>query len=157
MIAVRTAVGAETGSIDLHVSANSVSSSILDMLPSHSEAAPESSYVRVETVPVHRLDDIYSVASTDRVLLKIDVQGYERQVLEGAPRVLGDCRAVISELSLMPLYKGQALARDIWDLLAMQGFDPWSLEPCFRHPKSGRTLQLDGMFVRRSEEQQSLI
>jgi FkbM family methyltransferase len=150
-IAERTAVGAETGAVEIHVSGNSVSSSILAMLPSHSEAEPESIYVGTETVPVNRLDDLYAPSQTDRVALKIDVQGYERQVLEGAPLLLGSCRAVIAEMSLVPLYERQVLAKDLWDLLAKQGFEPWSLEPGFRDPGSRRMLQVDGLFVRPGE------
>jgi FkbM family methyltransferase len=149
-IADRTAIGAETGSVDIHVSENSVSSSILDMLPSHSQADPQSRYMKTETVPVNRLDDLISLARTDRALLKLDVQGYERQVLDGAKHVLADCRAVISEMSLIPMYDGELLAREIWDLLAAQNFEAWSLEACFRNPENGRVLQLDGLFVRES-------
>ncbi len=151
-IADRIAIGSETGVVDIHISGNSMSSSILEMLPTHSEAAPESSYVSVESVSVRRLDDICTLAPGDRVLVKIDVQGFERQVMEGARHVLANSRAVISEISLVPLYEGQVLAKEIWDLLAMQGFVPWSLEPCFRHPETGRLLQLDGTFVRGDNE-----
>jgi FkbM family methyltransferase len=148
-IADRTAIGAETGVVEIHVSGNSVSSSILDMLPSHSQAEPQSGFVGTESVPVKRLDDLCALSPTDRVLLKIDVQGYERQVLDGAKRVLGSCSAVISEMSLVPLYEGQVLAREMWDLLAVQDFEAWSLEPGFRNPETGRMLQIDGIFVRR--------
>jgi len=102
------------GSVDIHVSANSVSSSILDMLPSHFQADPQSRYLETEPVSVKRLDDLISLARTDRALLKLDVQGYERQVLDGAMRVLADCRAVISEMSLVPMYDGELLAREMW-------------------------------------------
>jgi FkbM family methyltransferase len=147
-IADRTAIGAETGSVDIHISGNSVSSSILGMLPSHANAEPESGYIGTETVSVNRLDDLTALSPSDRVLLKIDVQGFEMQVLEGARSVLKCCRAVISEMSLVPLYKGQVLARQMWDLLEAQDLEPWSLEPCYRHPKTGRMLQFDGVFVR---------
>jgi FkbM family methyltransferase len=154
-IADRTAIGSETGTIDIHVSGNSVSSSILQLLPTHSEADRQSSYVGIETVPIKRLDDLISLATTDRVLLKVDVQGYEKQVLDGACNLLKNCRAIICEMSLVPLYGGQLLARDMWDLLVAQDFEPWSLEPCFRHPQSGRMLQLDGVFVRSSHNGQN--
>lgn len=149
-IADRTAVGAAVGSVEIHVSGNSVSSSILNMLPSHSEAEPESRYVGIEKVPVNPLDDLCTLFSGARVLLKIDVQGYEKQVLEGAHRVLAACRAVVAEMSLVPLYEGQVLAADLWSFLVAAGFEPWSLEPGFRDPVTGRMLQLDGVFVRRS-------
>jgi FkbM family methyltransferase len=150
-IAARTAVGAESGSVEIHIAGNGFSSSILEMLPNHSEAAPDSIYVDVETVPVNRLDNLCTLSREDRALLKIDVQGYEKQVLEGAPRVLGSCRAVIAEMSLLPLYEGQVLAKELWNQLTEEGFEPWSLEPGFRHPATGRMLQLDGIFVRRRE------
>jgi FkbM family methyltransferase len=147
-IADRTAIGAEKGSVQINISRNGVSSSILDMLPSHAQAEPQSSYVGAETVPVHRLDDLCIVDSTDRTILKIDVQGYERQVLAGAQQVLSQCRAVIAEMSLVPLYDGQMLAKELWGLLAAQGFEPWAFEPGFRNPGTGRMLQIDGIFVR---------
>lgn len=144
----RTAVGAENGKVDINISGNSVSSSILAMLPSHSETHPQSKYVGTESVPVRRLDDLYELTPTDRVLLKMDVQGYERQVLEGALRILRGCRAVLSELSLVPLYEGQSLAKELWDMLTAMGFEVWSVEPGIYDPESGRLLQLDGVFVR---------
>jgi hypothetical protein len=121
------------------------------MLPSHSKAEAHSAYVGSERVPVNRLDDICSLSANDRVVLKIDVQGYEKQVLEGAPRVLGACRAVMIEMSLLPLYEGQVLARELWDLLVSKGFAPWSLGPGFCDPVTGRMLQFDGVFVRHGE------
>jgi len=147
-VAERTALGEKAGSVEIHVSTAHASSSILNMLPSHLEAAPGSGYIGAETVPVNRLDDLCPLSPTDRVVLKIDVQGYERQVLEGAPRVLGSCRAVITEMSLAPLYEGQVLVKEMWDLLASYGFEAWSLEPGFRDPVTGRMLQFDGIFVR---------
>jgi hypothetical protein len=103
-------------------------------------------------VPINRLDDICTLAPADRVLLKIDVQGYEKQVLDGAQRILATCRAVMLEMSLIPLYDGEVLAREMWGLLDAQGFDVWNLEPGFRHPQTGRMLQVDGCFVRRTAE-----
>lgn len=148
-IAERTAIGAENGSLEIHVSDNSVSSSILDMLPSHLRSAPESAYVSTETVPIHRLDDLIVPAQQDNILLKIDVQGYERQVLEGAPNLISQTRAIVTEMSLLPLYESQLLAPELWGLLVEKGFEPWSLEPGFRDPSTGRMLQFDGFFFRR--------
>jgi FkbM family methyltransferase len=148
-VAARMAIGASKGSVNIHVAGNSVSSSVLDMLPTHAAAEPRSSYVGTETVAVNRLDDVCECSAQDRILLKIDVQGYEKQVLEGAPNIFGKCRAVLTEMSLLPLYEGQVLAFELWSLLAENGFDPWAFEPGFRHPDTGRMLQVDGVFFRR--------
>lgn len=153
-VAARTAIGAERGSVEIHISEKSACSSILDMHPRCLEAAPRSIYVGSETVPVNRLDDLCALSPDDRALLKIDVQGYEDKVLEGASRVLSACRAVHVEMELLPLYEGQVLARELWDLLTAQGFEPWSLEPGLRDPVTFRLLQIDGVFVRHGEESQ---
>jgi FkbM family methyltransferase len=150
-VADRMALGAEAGMLKMNISGNSFSSSLLQMLPAHSAAEPTSAYVAEEEVAVHRLDDYFSSALDDRVLLKIDVQGYEGSVLDGAPKVLAAASAVIVEMSLVPLYEGQVLALDMWGRLVKAGFEPWTLEPGFRDPASGRMLQLDGVFVRRQE------
>jgi FkbM family methyltransferase len=150
-IADRTAVGAEAGRLTMYRSRNSVSSSMLPMLASHSEAAPQAEYVGSEEVPVNRLDDLYTPSADDNLLLKIDVQGYEQPVLAGAQNTLAKCRAVIVEMSLVPLYEGQLLARPLWELLDRAGLDAWSFEPGIRSPNSGRMLQMDGIFVRRNQ------
>jgi len=149
-IANRTALGALSGGVvTMHTAGNSVSSSILPMLTSHREAAPESDYVGTESVQMSRLDDLFSIAPEDRVMLKIDVQGYEKPVLDGAPRILASCRALVLEMSSIPLYEGQILALQLWELLDTAGFDVWSLEAGFRNLRSHRMLQMDGLFIRR--------
>ena len=147
-IARRTAIGAEDSTITIHVAGNSVSSSVLPMHDNHAEAAPESRYVGSETVPLHRIDTLIRPGPADRLLLKIDVQGYELSVLEGATALLPFCRAVKLEMSLVPLYRGQADPLELWQRLANSGFEPWSFEPAFRDPVTQRMLQMDGIFVR---------
>lgn len=147
-IAERTAVGAEKGTVEFNVSEDTVSSSVLDMLPAALEAEPRAQYRAKETVPVNRLDDLCSLSATDRVLLKVDVQGYEKQVLDGAPNILRNIIGVQIELSLATLYEGQANAQQLLELFTAQGFAIWSLEPVLRHPKTFQLMQLDGIFVR---------
>ena len=108
-------------------------------------------YVGTEDVPVNRLDDLWALQPSDRVMLKIDVQGYEKPVLDGAQRILSSCNAVVVEMSLIPLYEGQILAKQLWELLEAAGFEAWSFDPGFCDPKSGRMLQMDGLFVRSKE------
>jgi hypothetical protein len=55
-------------------------------------------------------------------LLKIDVQGYEKQVLQGCEPPLQNFDWIFVELSFVELYKGQALAPSILAWLAERGF-----------------------------------
>jgi FkbM family methyltransferase len=54
----RCAVGDAEGEIEINISQNSESSSVLPMLQAHLDAAPRSAYVDVEKAPIHRLDAI---------------------------------------------------------------------------------------------------
>ena len=87
--------------------------------------------------------------ASDRVWLKLDVQGSELSVLRGAERTLERVEVVETELSLVELYEGQALLPDVYAHLTQRGFGIWFLEPVFRDSSSGELLQLDGLFARR--------
>lgn len=150
-VASRMALGAEDGEITIHVAGNSLSSSILDMLPEHERAAPGSAFVGRETVSVRRLDRVAQdyLGDARSVLLKIDTQGYEDKVLAGASGVVDRIAAIQTELSLVPLYAGQPLFDEMRARIESMGFELFAVFPGYVHEVTGRTLQLDGLFVRR--------
>lgn len=149
-VAPRAAIGNEDGEIEIHVACNSVSSSVLNMLDSHANAAPESRYVGSERVPLRRLDSIApDYLRPDSVaLLKIDTQGYESSVLQGATGLLDRLVGLQIELSLVPLYKGQRLFDDLLAEVKEEGFDLWSIWPVFTDQNSGRLIQVDATLFR---------
>ena len=146
----RCALGGRRGEIELNISGNSVSSSILPMLTSHSSAAPESAYLGHESVSLITLDSVAPpyLEGAQAPFLKIDTQGYEWHVLDGALATLPKVRGIQMELSLVPLYEGQRLWRECIERLEAEGFVVWSLQPEFVDPATGRTLQWDGLFFR---------
>ncbi|MBL8340920.1 MAG: FkbM family methyltransferase [Rubrivivax sp.] len=148
----RCALGAAAGEVEIHVAGNSASSSILPMHETHEKAAPESKYVGVEKVRVLRLDDVRHEALErgERFLLKIDTQGYEMPVLEGAERLLPRIGGIQLELSVTPLYEGQVLYPEMIAWVRARGFELWNLIPGFIDPSSARMLQFDGLFFRAS-------
>lgn len=103
------------GQADINVSGRATSSSLLPVLPMHVAASPESSYIGKEGVRIIRLDSLWgtSIEPGARVFLKVDVQGYEKRVLEGAGRVLPAVMALELELSFFSLYEGSSLAYEI--------------------------------------------
>lgn len=147
----QAALGDSAGEVSIHVAANSVSSSVLPMLGAHVSAAPESAYVGIERVPVQRLDDIasdYLSPASSNLFIKIDAQGFEWQILDGAPDALGHARGLLCELSLVPLYEGQRLWREIVDRLHDEGFALWAIQKGFTDSATGQSLQMDGIFLR---------
>ncbi|HET6154490.1 MAG TPA: FkbM family methyltransferase [Marmoricola sp.] len=147
---LNTAVGTEPGEIEINVSENSYSSSILPMTDAHSLAAPGSSYIRSEKVAMTTVAEILTKQGVDpkRTLLKIDTQGYEGAVLDGAGDRLGEFAAVQLELSMVPLYDGQPLFTDLLPRMEQAGFGIFALDGGFSDPRTGRMLQCDGFFVR---------
>jgi len=146
----RCAIGDRDGEIAINVSANSVSSSLLPMTRAHVGAAGASAYVGRETVPLFRLDGVAGpyLKSAAHPFLKIDTQGFEWQVLDGAAQSLPQLRGVLCELSLVELYEGQHLCREVVERLERAGFTLWNLQPGFADPRDGRTLQIDAAFFR---------
>ncbi|MGA2221948.1 MAG: FkbM family methyltransferase [Verrucomicrobiia bacterium] len=74
------ALGATDTTSEINIAGISESSSFFDMLPAHLHAAPTSKYVGKERVTARRLDSLFSeiCSANDRILLKIDTQGYEK-------------------------------------------------------------------------------
>lgn len=103
-VADRMALGASPGEVEINIAANSLSSSILPMLDSHLSAAPQSQYIQRERVPVRRLDDVLPEdAESCKIFLKLDVQGYEAQVLCGAAHTLSHLRRTARDVPPPPL------------------------------------------------------
>ncbi len=149
-IAERAAIGSSVGEAEIHISKNSFSSSLLDMLPSHRDAAPDSEYVDQETVSVQPLDAAAAryLSDSDRPMIKIDTQGYESHVLDGASSVLEQAAGLHLELSFVPLYAGQPIYTELIDRLEASGFSLWGVWSGIHDPATGRMLQFDASFFR---------
>lgn len=147
--AQNVALGAEAGESVIHVASNSTSSSLLGMLDAHIEAAPSIRYVGQETISVTRLDDAIaeSLESARSPFLKIDAQGFEREVLSGAPHTVAACVGLQLELSFVPLYEGGMLVDEALSWAYGLGFELVSMEQGYSAP-TGEILQMDGVFVR---------
>jgi FkbM family methyltransferase len=152
-IAPQTAIGDRNGQVTINLSKNSVSSSILPMLNSHRSLEPESVYASQETVEIRTLDTIAAkyLAGVHSVYLKIDVQGYEKNVLLGATSILPKIKGIQIEMSLLPLYDGELLFKDMIVYMEHLGYDLYALIPGFTDNNTGRLLQVDGVFFRKSE------
>ena len=109
-IAPQAAIGDVEGKIKLNIAKNSFSSSVLDMLDAHIEAAPASSYIGSEIVSMNRLDSIAGPFITEgirNVFLKIDAQGFEKQVLRGPKGSCQESWEYRSSYRLWPYTRGR--------------------------------------------------
>jgi FkbM family methyltransferase len=144
------AIGDEDKESMINIAGNSFSSSLLDILPAHTQSAPQSAYVGTQKVVVKRLDSVFHdfYKDGDRILLKIDTQGFEKNVLDGATDSLKLITAVQVEMSIVRLYSNEILFDEMIGYLKNCGFTLYSLENGFADNTTGQLLQVDGIFFR---------
>lgn len=141
------------GEAQINVSQQSVYSSILQPLSWLQEEAPGSTTSTTEKINVFRLDTIFEkyYKPEDQVLLKIDTQGFEKNVLEGADSSLNHVTGIQLELSFIEHYEGEILFDDMLHFLDEKGFTLVNLQPLTHQLEAGNSLrQADGMFFRLS-------
>lgn len=147
-VAPPMAMGSSDGFVDIHIAGDSVSSSVLAMLDAHLEAAPDSRYVGSERVQMRRLDSVAGqyLREDDVAFLKVDVQGSEAHVLEGARELLSRVIGLHLELALLPCYSEQHCFGQVSSALEKAGFSLWRLSPGTIDEHTGRQLQVDAVF-----------
>lgn len=149
-VAPRMALGAHAGQVTMHVSNRSDMSSVMTIEATTLEAIPRAFETATEEVPINRLDAIFDrfVEPADTVFLKLDTQGSEYAILEGAEGVLPGIAGLQIELSLFALYKDEATYLDVMQLVDDHGFDAFLFLPGYFSRKLNRQLQMDGIFFR---------
>ena len=149
-VAPPMAIGADTGEVDLEVSAEADMSSTRAQSPLLQAISPSSAVLRRVKVPQQRLDarDLLRDRPGRRLLVKADVQGAEPAVLAGMDGLWERVRGVQLELALVPLYEGERPWLDLVGALAARGFAPHLLFPGYFSRTLGRQVQLDIVFYR---------
>lgn len=121
---LEVALGSQTESKPLYVTQNAAASSMLAPIDGPVPKEWGTGAVGQKTVMVEPLDHLAArekLALPD--LVKIDVQGYEGQVLTGGEKVLSQAQRLVIEVSLRPLYDGQALLPDVLRTVSAWGFE----------------------------------
>jgi FkbM family methyltransferase len=143
----QTALGENAGEAEIHLSRSADSSSLLPIGEMQRKLFRDTDEVGTLKVPVKRLDDFKSEwEKHSRILLKIDVQGFELSVLKGATETLSNCAYVYVECSETELYVGQALYRDVAGFLEQRGFKLQSRDN--ETMVDGKLIQADYLFIR---------
>jgi FkbM family methyltransferase len=141
-------LGAASGELTLNVTRSSDFASFLqpaDRIRDEYAAGAVEIAERV-TVPVETLDRaLPDVEVID--LLKLDVQGFERHVIEGGRATLQRTRALLVEANFVSHYAGDDSLASLSALLQDRGMTLWGLAPPFLG-RDGRPLWCDAVFVR---------
>ena len=142
---VSAAVGEGESVAELRVGRSTLTSSLLtatDELRSRIKAAETDYSVEVRVLA---LDDVWSeyVAPYETAMLKIDVQGFEHQVLDGARESLARLLLIEAEMALVPLYDGGSTVDDLLPRLRSEGFGVISVDSGFVDVATGQVLDID--------------
>jgi FkbM family methyltransferase len=143
----RVAIGSQPGEHTIHVSARDDSSSLLPITSKQVSCFPGTEEKSVERVRVARMNEFVSVNDIQRpALLKLDVQGYELEALQGSEDVLDAFDVIYVECSFMELYEGQPLASDVIAYLYQRRF---VLDGVYnvKYDRDGVAVQADFLFA----------
>jgi FkbM family methyltransferase len=119
----QVAVGDQPDHTTFWRSESSKSSSLLAMSKMHESTFPWTAHLTQIEVEVRTLDSyLPEMRLLPKVLLKIDVEGYEARALRGAAELLKLIDYVLLEVSFQPFYEGQAQFAELHQILANAGF-----------------------------------
>ena len=108
------------------------------------EDPPKGYFLNKVEVDVVRLDDVITQPVD---LMKLDVQGFEIDVMRGAGRILRECEVLIAESSLYPFQRDIPLIHEVIGYVIGKGFRVYDYGGDVRW--SSKTLaQLDLIFVK---------
>ena len=141
-VAAPMALGAASAELEIKV---------MGTLSSFHETVSPSEHTS-ELVPVRTLDDVidgFGLSASSRIALKLDVQGFEMDVLEGALKTLDRVRAVLIEVSLRPVYVGEIYYLEMLSYLREKGFYAVYFAPVVNKPKLGEMWQVDALLIKR--------
>ncbi len=143
-------LGERVESVVINVNEASQSSSILELAETHKRNFDFAVKTHQETIKIITLDSFFAKQHFDKsVLLKIDVQGFEKSVLLGAKEALKQVDVIFIESTFQELYKDQVLFGDLFNLLNQFGFNFVGFVEAWYDAKTKDTLYGNAIFRKR--------
>lgn len=146
------ALGSKETELNLHLTANRAASSLLAPKEGVVPDAWGTKSNERQTVRVVRLDDLLAGGELQQAdLVKIDVQGFEGEVIAGGKETLAAAKRLVVEVSLDAIYEGQPLLHDVMSSLEELGFRTDDLNETCRAWPEGKLWQVD-LWMRKKDE-----
>jgi FkbM family methyltransferase len=145
------ALGSTSGALEFNSNNYSHASSALNVSTLQQQMLPQTASVKKVKVPVKRMDDLLQdIPFTAPVLLKLDVQGFEKEVLKGAVKSLQKVDYLLFETSFVPMYDGEPLFDEMHHFVKELGFE--FIAPVgFFQTDTLQILQMDLLYKRRND------
>ncbi|MBN8585584.1 MAG: FkbM family methyltransferase [Ignavibacteria bacterium] len=150
IVPMNYALGNTNEEIEINVNQFSPSSSILKMEKKHIENFPFTAKSTKEKILIKKLDDILNeIDYNDKILVKIDVQGFEKEVILGGFDFLSNkVDLVIIETSIVKLYESEPEFEEIFSLFMKMNYKFKGVMNQLYSPVNGEILQADLIFKR---------
>lgn len=147
----RLALGSVPGEAIMRESEDLVCSSLRDVTNEFVRANPTARRVATELVTVATLEEIWPLRPISGVThLKIDTQGFEREVLTGAALVLDSVTSVEIEIPLSSTYEGAAQFFELVEFMKCHSFRPVAFSSGLVDAANGETTDVDALWVKES-------
>jgi FkbM family methyltransferase len=152
---IKLGLGSQSDELQIGISNNyGLSSSLLPILASHVEESPSSGFIGYEKIQLSTIDREISRLGVfpNKTLFKIDVQGYELEVLLGALNNIKNMAVLLIEVSLAELYEGTPTLKEI--LTFFEENSNHQVINIFRSfsKSNGNLLQVDILLIRSSND-----
>lgn len=138
------ALGERDASEVIHLTRNNAAASLLPPVRDSVLTESATGVIGTNEISVRSLD---SVAAADQLepadLIKIDVQGFENQVLDGGRTCISQAAKLVIEVSLREIYSGQALLMEVLQKVAACGFVVEDITETLRQWPGGELWQVD--------------
>jgi FkbM family methyltransferase len=143
-------LGERDGKATINISKNSVSSSLLESLPELKQGGPNTSFIKKEEVDIKKLDSIFNTLNVEgqNIYLKMDTQGYESFILDGAKESLKKILGIQLEMALIPSYDGAMTFLEITSKLNSLDFKLATIESGIYDKISGKLMEVEGVFYK---------
>ena len=150
-VAERCALGDSDDTVTINVSKNSVFSSIKNIRNQYAEQNKESQIVSSEVIKMFRLDTLIGkyFSLGEHLFLKIDTQGFEQEVLNGASELLKYVQGIKIEAPLLPIYeKANWDIKEMLNFFSHRGFRCISISEVSVNKKTGIVYEVDLILVK---------
>jgi FkbM family methyltransferase len=144
---IQAGAGQSPGEIDFVVHPENECSSVLFT----AEEAEQNGWPR-RKIPIVTLDSLFEENSEWPLpdVMKIDVEGFEMEVLHGAKKTLAGAQMIFVEVAFLQLRRGQSQLHEISGFLHERGFQPYDFSFFQRRPSDGSLAVCEMIFVKRS-------
>jgi FkbM family methyltransferase len=146
---INKAVGSKVGETEMHIASRITASSLLDLNPEKVDGLYADALTEKTTLPIKITTIEHEIPHNAPVdILKMDVQGYEMEVLKGCGTVLKNIKLIVLEINNHDGFKNAPTYFEIDEFMRENNFELNDLLPNYR--EAGKLMDWDAIYVNKN-------